>query len=233
MKTKVFISMMIMFSILSLSGCTMLLWGHDSPMSTTYHYQDAGTDKVHAFGITKQQTTQLQKDQLIMMGEQYWYALTPKSSEDLLAVMNAKLAQRYRIFNGDNQQELSAMPVELRDEGKHFASHFCLRYQPKNAQEKATIEQLSFKALEKQRQIYTRCFYSYGDIYATPANVKADYQFEQTVPVKLTLRHSKTKIEDAGKFAAYVLWTPITLAADIAGAVIVLPFMAIQKIAGQ
>lgn len=214
----------------TLSGCmTHHLWSSDN--TPNIYYQNIGSDKIHAFGHRKTATEQIAAGSLIMMGERYWYALDPTSSNTMQAVLTAKLSQRYQIFDAKDSEALLALPALLSDEkNPTFSSRFCLRYDipahlPKNqaAQEQAELQRLAFNRQTDMPQQYRRCFKAAGQTFAKPENSTADHHFEHYLPVSLEMTKVETQQKSAADVLGNIIMTPIALVADAAIAVVAVP----------
>ncbi|ULJ69744.1 thiosulfate sulfurtransferase [Wielerella bovis] len=199
--------------VLSLNGCTMMLWGLKPFYTTDYHYQDAGMDNVYAFGQIQQDNPQLKAGSLLMMGDKYWYALDKDTAQRLLPVLNAKLARQYQIKDYSHD-DVKGLPVTIYTENQRFNSNFCLHYTTRDAKEITVLQDLSFKKWDKQPETYVRCFLNNGEIFSKPVSAKSDYRFEQSVPVVLQVR-TESKNVDVGDLLGRILVTPLTLAADV------------------
>lgn len=228
---KSFIPFMLSAAFL-LNGCvTGHLWSEATSDDISISYQDIGSDKIHAFGQVKTTTAQLEAGSLIMMGERYWYVLNPDSSEDIQTVLNAKLSQRYQIFDHNNRKPLPALPAVLSEEkDPTFSSRFCLRYDiPEHlsatqaAQEQTELLREKFTPAAEMPQQYHRCFSAVGKTFSKPENFKVDYRFEQYVPVSLEMRRTEKKSKDMLDVLLTIVATPIALTTDAAIAVVAVP----------
>lgn len=204
--------MLVALSALSLNACTAMLW--NNPVSETKRrYQDAGMDKVYAFGQTQQDSPQLKAGSLLMMGDKYWYALDKETAQRLLPVLNAKLARQYQIKEF-NYEDAKGLPVTIMAKNQRFESNFCLHYQTNDVKEIAVLQNLSFKKYERQPETYAHCFYISGNIFAKPVSAKADYRFEQSVPVVLRVE-TEHKSVNVFNLLNNLLLTPLTLVGDL------------------
>lgn len=221
MKLKLLSLMVGALSALSLSGCTIALWSMNPASKTTYNYQDAGIDKVYAFGQTQKDSSQLKAGSLVMMGEKYWYALDKNAAQQLLPVLNAKLARQYQIKD-HYHNDVEGLPVDIQHKEQRFTSDFCLHYTTHNAKEIAILQDLSFKQWDKQPATYTKCFVNLGKVFAKPVSAKADYRFEQSVPVVLRVR-TESKDVNVINLLNNIVMTPFAVAGDL----VILPLVGI------
>lgn len=212
---------------LTLSGCTIALWGVNDVREQDLITHELGQDSITAFGQVRAANSQFAPGSLVMMGQRYWYVLNPEDSQAIAPVLNAGLPKRYQIAGRHTHDELQALPVEVESGGKGgFSSHFCLHYPQDgiSAQEKTTLEKLGFKTVGKMPPAYRYCAEIEGKFYATTAQVAQDYRFAQRVPVSLYAIERKETI-NGGRVIGNVLLTPFTLALDAVGAVIAVPAM--------
>ena len=202
-----------------LNGCaTQALWQKDAT-TTTHDYQDIGEDKVYAFLQIKQDKDMFKTDDLVMMGEQYWYVINKDEVEKkkLLSMLNADLSSSYQIDEDKikivinkkkEQQETQGLPFHTRD--------LCLGYDAKNEQEIEKLKQLSFQANKKDKpEHYKQCFFVKGSIYRAPENVPENYRLKNNLAVSLQTHTSETHT-NAPLLAGQVLGTAVTLPFDIA-----------------
>lgn len=221
----------VLTATLTLNGCTVMLWGMNDPFSKTTTLHTVAKDRIHAFGTVAKDNPQLEKGSLVMMGGTYWFVVNPEDSAKLAGVLNVKLDKPFQTVQHNPRFEHKALPVELESpESQNFSSDFCLRYDTAKAADIAKLTQIGFKPFELDgKTIYTRCVSARGTYYATPQNLKADYRFEQSIPVELYYPVTK-KHTDGWKLAGNILQTPLTLALDAVGAVVMLPVAALGAI---
>ena len=79
-----------------------------------------------------------------------------------------------------------------------------------------------------QTPYYVRCDTAAGKFYQSPPNYRADYRFETPFPVSVnyTVKH---KSADAEKLIGNLLGTPLALAVDAVGAVVLWPVYLMQR----
>ncbi|MDO4879084.1 MAG: thiosulfate sulfurtransferase [Neisseria sp.] len=208
---------------LALNACTAMLWGMFPASNTETISREIGSDQVRAFGVVRDKNSQLAVGSLVMMGDKYWYVVDLDSSQKTAAVLNAGLPQRYAINKGETGGE-GELSVYI-EPNQRFRSSFCLKYTPEQPQEAAKLEQLGFKrrkAGQEEGKEYIQCFDIAGSFYAKPQQAKRDYRFESPVPVRLMTKESKTSV-NAENLVRNLLFTPVTLALDAAGGVLMLP----------
>lgn len=206
--------MVVALSALSLNACTARLWETNPVSETKRRYQDAGMDKVYAFGQTQQDSPQLKAGSLLMMGDKYWYALDKETAQRLLPVLNAKLARQYQIKDYFTHEDAKGLPVTIMAKNQRFESNFCLHYQTNDVKEIAVLQNLSFKKYEMLPETYAHCFNIAGNIFAKPVSAKADYRFEQSVPVVLRVE-TEHKSVNVFNLLNNLLVTPLTLVGDL------------------
>ncbi|STZ75694.1 hypothetical protein [Bergeriella denitrificans] len=214
-----------------LNGCTTMMWGMNDPFSESTRYVPVGQDDIHAFGTVKENTAQLERGSLVMMGGKYWFVVNPKDSAKLAEILNAKLDKQFQMVELNPRYRYNALPVTLKEKGgAEFSSSFCLRYDTVKAAEIKQLEALAFKETKIDKQTaYVRCVEASGKYYNVPQQMKADYRFEQSVPVEIRYKVT-TRQTDYGKLIQNVGYTPLTLMGDAALAVVALPFAAIGKL---
>lgn len=223
---------------MSLNGCTLILWGKDSPFSETTTRHEVAKDEIQAFGVVQQANSQLAQGSLVMMGKQNWFVVRPQDSAKLQGVLNVKLEKAFQIVDRYRHQPLQSFPVELKTaNGNDFSTDFCLRYDTVKAADIAKLKALSFKeklpekAAKTQTPYYIRCTSASGQFYRTPQNSRADYRFETPFPV--SVGYSTThKHTDVGQLLVNIAMTPITLAGDAALAVTAIAVSPILLLSG-
>ncbi|PVX41342.1 hypothetical protein C8D76_10238 [Pasteurella langaaensis DSM 22999] len=200
-------------AVLLLSGCTALLWEMSPIVKTHDRERDDGIDTLIAFGRTQADKAPLQKGQVVMMGERYWYVVDRDISDYLLPILTINLPQPYTLTNNKGKR-LTELPV-TRQENNRFESNLCLNYTPQNATETAQLTSRKFE-LEKLNKsgIYSRCITVKGMIYSKPTGTQADYHFQTRVPIKLTFNVKTTEL-NAEAISANIMLTPLTLAIDL------------------
>ncbi|MGQ0286627.1 hypothetical protein ACT2CV_05440 [Pasteurellaceae bacterium 22721_9_1] len=187
-----------------LSGCTMLLWDYDPVTEETVKREDFAKDNVRAFGQTK--TNQ----QLVMMGDTYWYFINPEESAELFKVLNTKLP---KAFSTAQNQPFN---VVLSENAKSFYSNFTLYYEPQNSKEKAILENLGFNPTKQNPKLYNKGYRLTGEMYLKANDVARNYQFETPLPIHIKTEKTSTKITDPVGFVAKVVATPAMLVGDVA-----------------
>ena len=222
----------VVVATLLLNGCTFIVWGMNDPFSETTSYPLVGEDSIQSFGMVKENTAQLAKNSLVMMGKQYWFVVNPDDSLKLQAVLNADLDKQFQMVEQNPRYTYRALPVTLKSkESKAFTSDFCLRYDTEKAAEAAKLEALSFKKTSSDnKSFYLRCMTAEGRYYQAPQSLKADYRFKQSVQVEIRYKVT-TKHTDAGKLIENIGATPLALAGDAVLAVVALPLAAFGKVA--
>lgn len=225
-----------MCAAMTLNGCTtMLLWGENDPFSETTTTRQAAQDEIQAFGVVQQANSQLEKGSLVMMGRKNWFVVNPKDSAKLQSILNVKLDKAFQIVDRYAHKPLESFPVTLKSAKSHeFTTDFCLRYDTAKADDIAKLKALSFemrKPSEKgkgQTPYYVRCDTAAGKFYQSPPNYRADYHFETPFPVSVnyTVKH---KSADAEKLIGNLLGTPLALAVDAVGAVVLWPVYLMQR----
>ena len=215
--------------IFSLNACTSVVWNGgiydaDRAINTSTVIQATQSDQIYAFGrIPTSQADEL-AGSLLMMGEDYWYAIQPAISTQMLAPLSANLPQRYQITAPYSHEVLNALPVVVTD-GSHFSSDFCLDYHAQTPKEHATLRQLKFQT-QAQANHYRQCYAIVGTIYSKPDHFPSDYRFQKSVPVQLTMQQHETHIQ-TNKLARNILLTPLALAIDTASGIAMLPILMI------
>lgn len=206
---------------MSLNGCTLLLWGKDSPFRETTTRHELAKDEIQAFAMVGKPHSQLQQGSLVMMGKQNWFVVNPQDSAKLQGVLNVKLDKAFQIVDRYQHEPLKSFPVELKTvDSNDFSTEFCLRYNTGKAADIAKLKALSFKEVQpkqsaqKTNPYYIYCTQASGQFYRTPQNHQADYRFETPFPVSVTYQVSKTHT-DVGQLLGNIAMTPITLAGDV------------------
>lgn len=230
----------------TLNGCTALLWSQDGFIAGsrgmvenkyTTQYRKIGNDDIRAFAIVKPDSQTLPANSLLMMGDNYWYAVNPKQSQELVAALRVPLSQRFQILVSKPNEEALYSPsdslyldIDKKDDGsaEFEITALCLQYNvptdlssAAQQKERNALLQAGFKL--NQGNKYSTCFYNIrGTIYAKPEKLPAEYQFERSIPVHLY--SSATKIEkdvDGKMVLRNIALTPFTVVGDI----FLLPFM--------
>lgn len=221
MLKKYFLFMMFIFQ----TACTSVIWNGgiydaDRAINTQMVIQSTAHDQIVAFGRIPEQSNNPLSGSLVMMGENYWYAVQPHISTQITAPLSANLTKRYQISTPYRNEILTHLPVTLID-GQHFESDFCLDYVLENESERAVLQQLRFQ-LQANPNHYRQCFATTGTIYHKPQQFTPDYHFQKNIPVQITLKQNQTKIQ-TDKLARNILLTPLALAVDTISGIIMLP----------
>ncbi|QEY24587.1 hypothetical protein [Neisseria animalis] len=203
-----------------LNGCTWMMWGMNDPFGETTTFPLVGKDNIHAFGTVKESTAQLERGSLVMMGGKYWFIVNPADSAKLVEILNIKLDKQFQMVQHNPRYRYEALPVTLKKaDSAEFSSNFCLRYDTEKASEIKQLQALSFKETKIDKQTaYVRCIEAAGKYYNVPQQMKADYRFDQSVPVAIRYEVT-TKQTDYYKLTSNIIMTPLTLAGDAAVAV--------------
>lgn len=202
-----------------LSGCTALLWGEDPAVRSHTHYEQFATDTVRAFGKTQAKNN----EQLVMIGDNYWYFIAQKDTAELLKVLNTKLPKAFATSNNK--------PFEVRLEGdaQSFYSSFTLYYEPQNDNEKNVLKALGFTSA-KNPKLYEKDYYVSGKIYRSSKKINQSYQFETALPISIQIGKTSSRVDPA-KLLEKIAITPLTLAGDVvlvAVALVVYPFTLLE-----
>ncbi|QIM62741.1 hypothetical protein A1D29_05225 [Pasteurellaceae bacterium Orientalotternb1] len=196
-------------------------WGSFIPGSgdivTTHNEtKEIAKDTVRAFGKTQN------NQQIVMMGDTYWYFISSVHTNELQKLLNTKLPKAF------STQKNQPFGIYLDSNAKGFSTgHFSLYYQPKTAQETSTIKTLGFTPTKPDPQIYRKQYKFEGEMYKKADNIKLEYQFETALPVSIQVSKRETNV-DGSLLATKVATTPLALAADIIlipAMLIMLPFM--------
>ncbi|WP_373819294.1 hypothetical protein [Glaesserella sp.] len=196
-------------STMLLSGCfTLLNWEDREPISSGNQKVEVDEDNLTAFGMVK--STQ----QLVMIGEKYWFVADAESSKQIKALIDAKLPETFNTYG---------LQVELDKEAKNWKTNAGISYTTADTQAEITkLKQLGFKSYCPECPKNTQYVHQYplqGQLYK-----KADIQIAESgklrkaIPVKLVTE--KYQINGVGSTLATIALTPITLASDI----VTLPF---------
>lgn len=187
------------------SGCTLIMWGHNSAIGENTTYQSFAKDTVRAFGKTQSKD----KAQLVLMGDTYWYFIAPEDTEKLLQVLNTQLPKPFATL--DNQP----FEIKLSENAKSYHSSFELYYLPQNQEEKTKLLNLGFKPTEKNPKLYSNSYALTGEIYRKANNVIKHYQFETALPIDIKLGKTSRYVKDYSKLIENIGMTPVTLAGDV------------------
>ncbi|PKT84460.1 hypothetical protein CWI59_10635, partial [Neisseria meningitidis] len=76
----------VLAATLMLTGCTLMLWGMNNPLSDTTTRKHADKDQIRAFGVVAEHHAQLEKGSLAMMGGKYWFVVNPEDPAKLTAI---------------------------------------------------------------------------------------------------------------------------------------------------
>lgn len=219
---------------LSLTGCTLLLWGENPATSNYTVHHNNGTDHIHAFGRAQQNSKQIPQGSLVMMGERYWYIINLGDSNELFTVLSSGLSKPYIIQKRGGEAGSDTLRATLNEQAQRFTSDVCLSYHLDPSQagtyqnEKITLENIGFTPDEADSNTYRQCYSTDGHYYVTPEQtIAAEYQFAQRIPVKLTTTETRTEA-NVDNIISNTLMTPATLALDAVGAVIILPLWLIN-----
>ncbi|MDO5054412.1 MAG: hypothetical protein Q4D86_03735 [Pasteurella oralis] len=196
----------------TLSGCTAGLWaggqnssfipGSSDIISTDIKAKEIAKDTIRAFGRTKD------KQQIVMIGDSYWYFISPKQTEQLQTLLNTKLPKAF------NTKANKPIRINLTKSAKGFSTDsLWLHYQPKTEREIKIVRELGFRKTSKP-EIYAKEYYFEGEIYKKAENIKLEYQFETTLPVSINTLESETNI-DGSLLLTKIAATPVALATDI------------------
>lgn len=246
-KSRIIFSLLLA-GLVGSGGCiTSTMWQKQTHYKTTVHQNSLGKDAVVAFGQASQDSSQIQKGSLVMMGKKYWYVLPPQQSNELLSLLQARLSKPYTIvpiFKRDKGMEGSTLyaenefPVEILEEKAQFNSNFCLEYATTDQNEINTLLKLGFSRDSSRssmanngsiNSVYTQCLSTPGQYFATSNSVSAQYYF--TTPISVTLYSEELETqrykEEFGSLgiAKRILLTPGALALDSLGAIIGLPLL--------
>ncbi|MDK4680724.1 hypothetical protein QDY72_00235 [Kingella negevensis] len=209
----------IILTALSLNACTSVIWNGgvydaDRAVDAQIKFDKVQSESINAFARDNTSGS------LMLLGKHYWYAVHPKISQELIAVLQTPY--EYRITAPYRGEKLRALPVRLIDKN-HFTSDFCLDYQAKNADVK-TLQSLGFQAQYRAGH-YRKCFAITGQVYTPkPTQPENITSLPYTIPVKAVLLNTKIELQPE-KLARNVLLTPLALAVDAASGVIMLPVL--------
>lgn len=226
MKLKRIIHLALFSLILTLTGCTAWLWaggngggfipGSGDIVTTHNETKEIAKDTVRAFG--KAQNNQ----QIVMMGDTYWYFINTAHTNELQKLLHTKLPKAF------STQKNQPFGLYLDSNAKSFSTgYFSLYYQPKTTQETNTLKALGFTPTKYDPQTYRKQYKFEGEMYKKADNIKLEYQFETALPISIRVSKSETHI-DGSLLATKVATTPLALAADIIfipAMLIMLPFM--------
>lgn len=231
-----------LFSLLlaTLNGCTGLLWSQNGFLAGsrdmvdnqyTTEYRDIGNDDIRAFAMVKPDSQTLPANSLLMMGDNYWYAVDPKKSQELVAALRAPLSQRFQILvSKPNEKAVYSasdslyLDISKSEDGSMTFGipALCLKYSvptelsaAAQQKERNALLQADFKL--NQGNTYSTCFYHiHGTIYAKPEKLPAEYQFERSIPVHLYSSSTKIEKDVNGKMVLRnIALTPFTVVGDI------------------
>lgn len=180
-------------------------WASEQTANLGYNYQPAGSDEVHGLGRMTSAQAGLAAQQLILMGQRYWYVLDERSSQQLRAVIDAGLSGRFQRY-AFGQRDQAALPIRIRtDQPSRFNSKFCLIYRirpdapfSQQTEENERLRQLNFSMSAHQVEWGTdafrlnRCFNLNGTLHAVPATTEQPDAWVQTLPLTLTLMHPRS-----------------------------------------
>lgn len=226
MKLKQMLRTSLFSTLFALSGCTAWLWaggnssgfipGSGNIVTTQHETKEIATDTVRAFGKTKND------QQIVMMGDTYWYFIDAKHTDALQKLLSTKLPKAFGTLRNE------PFNVYLGTDTKAFGTGlFTLYYIPQNAKEIKTLTELGFASTKEKPTVYTKSYNLSGQIYKKAENINTEYQFETALPISIKVSKSETDI-DGSLLATKVAATPLALAADIIllpAALIMLPFM--------
>ncbi|MGX2950635.1 hypothetical protein ACWIUA_07010 [Ursidibacter sp. B-7004-1] len=203
-----------------LSSCTVMLWGANSAVHSHTYYEQSATDTVRAFGKTQDKNN----EELVMVGDSYWYFIDKENTADLLKVLNTKLPKAFAT--SDNKP----FEVRLSDNAKVFDSTFTLYYEPQNDNERNVLKELGF-SLFKDNKLYRKHYSLKGKIYRPSKKIDQNYQFETALPISIQVAKTSNSV-DPGKLLQNIALTPITLAGDVvlvAITVVLYPLSLLEK----
>lgn len=206
------------------AACTSVVWNGgvydaDRAIETRITHTVAH-DQIHAFGRTAQGA-------LMMMGEKHWYAVRDDVSQDLQAVLQAKLPAPYQIAAPYDGAKLAALPLTVH-ENQRFSSQFCLDYvirsrKPQNEQanENKILIQMKFQQ-QLNPNVYRKCFALVGTLHTPPKVWQYERRFHTDIAVKLHIEQKRLEIQ-SNKLARNILLTPLAFAVDVASGIVMLP----------
>lgn len=201
--------------------CSFLL---SSCTTTRYVSYTTPQDNIISFIQLKENTGEIRKDSLIIMGENFNYVMSPLESEQLVKIFNADLSNKhkYDFVISDERTTWTMKSIDIViDENNKFKTHFCLRYQidENNIQDKEILTHLGFKSVWSDT--YVSCMSIRGKVYATnPQQIlPKDYYFQ--TPIKVHLSVEEKQYDKEGTKILFV--APVTTPLFVAGAVVVVP----------
>lgn len=218
------------YLLLMQMACTSVVWNGgiydaDRAIDTNVVTTQLSGDKIHAFGRISQRSNQPLSGSILMMGEQYWYAIRPDISETIIPTLTTILPKRYAITAPYTGMKQDALTVTVVMNTNHFSSDFCLDYMAENTEERHILRRLKFQPQANPNH-YRQCYAVAGSLYAKPKNFAEDYHFHQHIPVQLILQKNTTDIQ-ANKLARNLLLTPLALAVDTVSGMVMLPVLLI------
>lgn len=188
---------------LLLSSCTIFLWSHDPAVRSHTYYEQSAMDTVRAFGKTQAKNN----EQLVMIGDSYWYFIDERNTAELLKVLNTKLPKAFSTPNN------KPFKVLLADDAQSFSSSFTLYYEPQNDNEKNVLKTLDFTSTKKPG-LYEKDYDLKGKIYRSSKKINHHYQFETALPISIQVGKTSSEV-DPIKLIEKITMTPITLAGDV------------------
>lgn len=214
--------------LLSQTACTSVVWNggiYDADRAIQTHtvIQTTAQDPIYAMTRLPDNSGEW-SGSLILLGEQYWYALQTDISEPVMAAFTADLSQPYQLTAPYRGNVLSVLPITITDK-QQFSSDFCLDYHATQPEEIAKLQQLAFQ-VQAQPQHYRQCYAITGKIYAKPSRFTVDYRLRTNITAQLTFEQNQIDIH-AGKLAMNLLLTPWALAVDTVSGMIMLPVLMI------
>lgn len=210
---KLFLLPLILSTFL-LSGClTTLLWKGMGPSSDKYENKEnqiistdtneqfITEDKLKTFGTTKD------GQQLIMLGEKYWYLFDAKSSKELFGILSMKMSKPFI-----RKEEKSK--VIISDDGKTFSSSVELKYPVINQQEHTQLVKEGFMRSPENLDYVFKKFELKGNIYQSSPELKITNPFNPPLPIALYQTKNETNF-NAGLLLKKIAITPVALVGDV------------------
>ncbi|MGX2950286.1 hypothetical protein ACWIUA_05170 [Ursidibacter sp. B-7004-1] len=198
-------------SSILLSGCfTALNWAEIDTVSAGNKLVEVDNDKLTAFGMLK--STQ----QLVMIGEKYWFVADTESSRQIKSLIDAKLPETFNT---------NRVRVVLDKDTKNWKTFdYAISYISADTQSEITkLKQLGFVSrcpeCDKTYNQYIRSYQLQGQIYQK-ADIKITESDKLRKVIPVTLEKEKYQVNGVGSTLGAVALTPLTLAFDV----VTLPF---------
>lgn len=223
-KSNIFVSLGLCAALLTQSACTALLWSSGTVLKDKKTIESSLKEQIWGFA-------QLPDSRVLILGENYSYALSKEGSNALLGLLGKKLSKPYKMLSYDKSWGLDYLPIK-QVSASNFKSSFCLRYDFSDDSNKAKqqndqlvqkdialLQEMGFTHNESDR-VYEQCYELKGEIFKIEKDrlerlKNNNKELARIIPA-VVIREKSVKRIDAEVLGSRILLTPFAVAIDTA-----------------